>query len=185
FRSAALSQNRRREAEITLMTFGKSKDIYAQTTDSLGNFKFNLFDEYGKDMGIVLQSTKTSGKKVNYNFFIDREKSPLISFNHKNTVVPLDRVADTFIKKEAKSQFVYGDFSFDGDNIALDKVIIEAYKITPNSKTVMDRSDEPDVVIDGEKILEEEKKWTFGLYSLLMFSFSDKLTIRRDLDANL
>src|SRR5690606_4190042 len=62
--TAALSQNRRREAEITLMTFGESKDIYVHTTDSLGNFQFNLFDEYGKDMGIVLQSAKTSGKKV-------------------------------------------------------------------------------------------------------------------------
>src|SRR5690606_7475803 len=93
--TAALSQNRRREADITLMTFGKSKDIYVQTTDSLGNFQFNLFDEYGKDMGIVLQSAKTSGKKVNYNFFIDREKSPQINFNHKKIVVPLDSVADT------------------------------------------------------------------------------------------
>src|SRR5690606_3883943 len=111
--TAAMSKNRRREADITMMTFGESKDIYVHTTDSLGNFRFNLFDEYGKDMGIVLQSAKTSGKKVNYNFFIDREKSPAISFDYKNTVVPLDSVADTFIKKEAERQFVYGDFSFD------------------------------------------------------------------------
>ncbi|MBU3821824.1 hypothetical protein KO566_07105 [Flavobacteriaceae bacterium XHP0103] len=183
--TAALSQNRRRKAEITMMTFGKSKDIYAQTTDSLGNFQFNLFDEYGKDMGIVLQSAKKSGKKVNYNFFIDREKSPIISFNHKNTVVPLDSVADSFIKKEAERQFVYGDFSFDGDNIALDEVIIEAYKMTPNRKKVMDRFGEPDVVINGDKIAEEEQKWSYGLYSVLMFSFSDKLRIIRDSNGKL
>src|SRR5690606_39090758 len=57
--------------------------------------------------------------------------------------------------------------------------------MTPNRKKVMDRFGEPDVVIDGDKIAEEGQKWSYGLYSVLMFSFSDKLMIKRDSNGNL
>ncbi|PKQ45447.1 hypothetical protein CSW08_08020 [Confluentibacter flavum] len=183
--TSALSKNRRRSAEITMMTFGESKDVYGQKTDSLGNFKFNLFDEFGKDMGIVLQSAKRSGTKVNYNFFLDRKQSPAITFNHKKSVEKLDSIAEIFLRKEDERKLVYNDFSLNSDDILLDEVVIEAYKLTPNRKKVMDRFGKPDVVIEGDAIAEKEKKWSYGLYSVLMFSFSDKLTIRRDSAGNL
>ncbi|PKQ45446.1 hypothetical protein [Confluentibacter flavum] len=180
--TSALSKNKRRPAEITMMTFGESKDVYAQTTDSLGNFKFNLFDEFGKDIGIVLQSAKKSGAVTNYNFFLDRKKSPDIVFNHKKSVEKLDSIAEIFLRKEDERKLVYNDFSLNSDDILLDEVIIEAYKLTPNRKKVMDRFGKPDRVIEGEDVAEKEKKWSFGLYSVLMFSFSDKLIIERGPD---
>src|SRR5690606_9721087 len=142
-------------------------------------------DEFGKDMGIILQSAKQSGKKVDYNFFINREKSPNITFNHKKSVEKLDSIAKIFADKEAERKYVYNDFEFDSDNIALDEVVIEAYKLTPNRKKVMDRFGKPDLVIDGKDVAEKEKKWSYGLYSVLMFSFSDKLTVRVGDDGNL
>ncbi|WP_157804971.1 MG2 domain-containing protein [Confluentibacter lentus] len=183
--TSALSKNKRRPAEITMMTFGESKDIYAQTTDSLGNFKFNLSDEFGKDMGIVLQSAKKSGTKVNYNFFLDRKQSPAITFNHKKSVEKLDSIAEIFLRKEDEKKLVYNNFSLNSDDILLDEVIINAYKLTPNRKKVMDRFGEPDKVIEGDDVAAAEKKWSFGLYSVLMFSFSDKLSIKRGTDGNL
>ncbi|WP_157805299.1 MG2 domain-containing protein [Confluentibacter citreus] len=180
--TSALSKNKRRPAEITMMTFGESKDVYAQTTDSLGNFKFNLFDELGKDMGIVLQSAKKSGTKVNYNFSLDRRQSPAITFNHKKSVEKLDSIADLFLRKEDEKKLVYNNFSLNSDDILLDEVIIEAYKLTPNRKKVIDRFGKPDRVIEGDDVAEKEKKWSFGLYSVLMFSFSDKLIIERGPD---
>lgn len=183
--TSALSKSKRRPAEITMMTFGESKDIYAQTTDSLGNFMFNLSDEFGKDMGIVLQSAKKSGTKVNYNFFLDRKQSPVITFNHKKTVEKLDSIAEIFLRKEDEKKLVYNNFSLNSDDILLDEVIINAYKLTPNRKKVMDRFGKPDMVLEGDKIEEEEKKWSFGLYSVLMFSFSDKLIVERASNGNL
>ncbi|WP_100615512.1 hypothetical protein [Confluentibacter citreus] len=183
--TSALSKNKRRPAEITMMTFGESKDVYAQTTDSLGNFKFNLYDEFGKDMGIVLQSAKKSGAKVSYNFSLNRKKSPDITFNHKKSVEKLDSIAEIFLKKEDERKLVYNNFSLNSDDILLDEVIIEAYKLTPNRKKVMDRFGKPDKVIEGENVAAAEKKWSYGLYSVLMFSFSDQLTIRRDSAGNL
>ncbi len=183
--TSQLSQSKRRLAEITMMTFGKSSNFYSQATDSLGNFQFNLSDEFGKDMGIILQSTKESGKKVNYNFYINREKSPDITFNHKKSVEKLDSIAQIFINKEAERKFIYNDFSLNSDDIVLNEVVIDAYKLTPNRKKVMDRFGKPDVVIEGKDVAEKEKKWSYGLYSVLMFSFPDKLTVRMGEDGNL
>ncbi|MGE5944588.1 MAG: hypothetical protein ACM31G_09640 [Flavobacteriales bacterium] len=183
--TSALSKNKRKPAEITMMTFGEHKEVFAQTTDSLGNFKFNLSDEFGKDMGIVLQSAKKSGTKVNYNFFLDRKQSPVISFNHKKTVEKLDSIAEIFLRKEDEKKLVYNNFSLNSDDILLDEVIINAYKLTPNRKKVMDRFGKPDRVIEGKDVAASEKKWSFGLYSVLMFSFPDKLIIKRWTDGNL
>ncbi|OYX25979.1 MAG: hypothetical protein B7Z06_06410 [Flavobacteriales bacterium 32-35-8] len=177
--SSQLSRSKRRPAEITMMTFGEHKEVFAQTTDSLGNFRFNLSDEYGKDMGIVLQSAKKSGTVVNYNFFMNREKSPDITFNHKKAVEKLDSIAEIFLRKEDEKKLVYNNFSLNSDDILLDEVIINAYKLTPNRKKVMDRFGKPDMVIEGDAVAASEKKWSFGLYSVLMFSFPDKLIISR------
>jgi hypothetical protein len=183
--SSQLSRSKRRPAEITMMTFGESKDVYAQTTDSLGNFKFNLMDEFGKDIGIVLQSAKKSGTVANYNFFMNREKSPNITFNHKKAVEKLDSIAEIFLRKEDERKYAYDNFSLNSDDILLDEVIINAYKLTPNRKKVMDRFGEPDKVIEGKDIADAKKKWSFGLYSVLMNSFPDKLIIERDSLSNL
>jgi len=183
--TSALLKNKKRPAKITMMTFGESKDIYAQTTDSLGNFQFYLFDEFGKDLGIVLQSAKESGAKVNYNFFLNRKKSPDIDFTHQKSVEKLDSISEIFLRKEDEKKLIYNNFSLNSDDILLDEVIIETYKLTPNRKKVMDRFGKPDKIIEGEDVAAAEKKWSFGLYSVLMFSFSDKLSIKRGTDGNL
>ncbi|MGE5943454.1 MAG: hypothetical protein ACM31G_03840, partial [Flavobacteriales bacterium] len=183
--TSQLSQSKRKLAEITMMTFGESSNLYLQTTDSLGNFQINLSNEFGKDMGVILQSAKQSGKNADYNFFINREKSPNITFNHKKSVEKLDSIAKIFVDKEAERKYVYEDFAFDSDNIALDEVVIDAYKLTPNRKKVMDRFGKPDLVINGKDVAEKEKNWSYGLYSVLLFSFSDKLTVRLGDDGNL
>ena len=51
--------------------------------------------------------------------------------------------------------------------------------MTSNRKKVMDRFGKPDVVIDGTDIAGAETKWSFGLYSVIMNSFPDKLMISR------
>ncbi|WP_111306734.1 hypothetical protein [Confluentibacter sediminis] len=183
--TSQLSQSKRKLAEITMMTFGESSNFYSQATDSLGNFQFNLSDEFGKDMGIILQSAKESGKKVNYNFFINREKSPNITFNHKKSAEKLDSISKIFVDKEAERKFAYNDFSLNSDDIILNEVVIDAYKLTPNRKKVIDRFGKPDLVIEGKDVAEKEKKWSYGLYSVLMFSFSDKLTVRVGDNGNL
>ncbi len=45
------------------MTFGHPHSFQAQTTDSLGGFDFDVNDEYGQDLNILIQSAKKSEKK--------------------------------------------------------------------------------------------------------------------------
>src|SRR5690606_15337666 len=180
-----LSRGKRKPAEITMMTFGEHNHVFAQTTDSLGNFKFDLYDEFGKDLGIVLQSAKTTGTIANYNFYLQKRQAPAVTFNHKKSVEKLDSIAHIFLRKEDERAFVYNGFALNSGDILLDEVVIEAYKMTPNRKKVMDRFGKPDVVIEGTDIAAAEKKWSFGLYSVIMNSFPDKIIVKRWSDGNL
>jgi hypothetical protein len=49
----------------------------------------------------------------------------------------------------------------------------------------MERFGKPDVVIEGKDVAAAEKKWSFGLYSVLMNSFPDKILIKRMYDGTL
>src|SRR5690606_20198990 len=115
-----MSRGKRKPAEITMMTFGEHKDVFVQTSDSLGNFKFNLYDEFGKDMGIVLQSAKTTGTIANYNFYLQKKQSPAVTFNQKKSVEKLDSIAHIFLRKEDERAFVYNDFALNSGDILLD-----------------------------------------------------------------
>lgn len=180
-----LSRGKRKPAEITMMTFGEHNHVFAQITDTLGNFKFDLYDEFGKDMGIVLQSAKKTGVVANYNFYLQKKQSPVVTFNHEKSVEKLDSIAHIFLRKEDDRAFVYNDFALNSGDILLDEVVIEAYKMTPNRKKVMERFGKPDVVIEGKDVAAAEKNWSFGLYSVLMNSFPDKILIKRMYDGTL
>src|SRR5690606_28431595 len=67
------AKNNEMPIDLTMMTFGKEEVLYTQTTDSLGRFNFALDDEFGSALDILIQSTKKSGKKVDYNFNIDEK----------------------------------------------------------------------------------------------------------------
>src|SRR5690606_19339198 len=53
--------NKDKQVDLTMMTFGKEEVIYTHTTDSLGHFYFALDDEFGDVLNILIQSTKKSG----------------------------------------------------------------------------------------------------------------------------
>ena len=63
--------------------------------------------------------------------------------------------------------------------VLLDEVKVEAYRITPARKKVMQEYGKPDEVINGENIQKKEEKWSFGLYSVLQSKFPDKIRIFR------
>jgi len=67
-------------------------------------------------------------------------------------------------------------------NILLEGVEVIGYRLTPDRKKVMERYGEPDEVIEGKAIHEKEEKWAYGLYSVLLFKFRDKVKIARGWD---
>ncbi len=85
-----LSSKKGKKAELVMLTFGKSKNAYRLETDSLGKFTFILDDEFGQKINVLIQTSKKSGKKMNYTVTLDKNESPPVSFNHIKSIANLD-----------------------------------------------------------------------------------------------
>jgi hypothetical protein len=175
--SGVLLTKKRKEAKLVMFTYGKSKNAYSQVTDSLGNFKFILDDEYGQKMNVLIQSSKNSGEIKNYTISLDKNDSPTVNYNHLKKVEEIDSVVLAYVEKKEELRKIDEAFPLDSGNILIEEVEVKAYKLTPARKLVMKQYGEPEVVIDGKAILEKEEKWSYGLYSVLMFNFPGQVRI--------
>jgi len=162
-----------------MMTFGNPVSVQKQTTDSLGRFDFNVHDKYGQNLNIVIQSAKKSGKKMDYTITLDKNESPAVTFNHVKSIEKADSVVHAFVEKNIERKIVDDAFPLSSGTIYIDEVTVEGYRMTPNRKKVMEKYGKPDQVIDGEAIREKEEKWSFGLYSVLMYNFPNEIEIIR------
>jgi hypothetical protein len=177
--SGAIFNKRKKGAELTMMTFGKERSFQSQLTDSLGRFKFNLNDEYGQDLNVLIQSANKSGKKKEYTIVLDKKESPAFSFNHILSVARVDSVVHTLVEKNIERKKIEDSFQLTSGNILLPEVVVKAYRMTPERKKVMEEYGKPTEVIEGKDIQAKEQKWSFGLYSVLMFNFPDQVGIIR------
>ncbi|MEQ8878905.1 MAG: hypothetical protein RLQ12_04690 [Cyclobacteriaceae bacterium] len=175
--SGLFSEKRKKQAELTLTTFGNNPTVDVQIADSLGNFTFNLKDEYGQQVNVLIQSAKASGKKMNYNIALNDKESPKANFDLKNTIVEPDSLVDDFIRKELQRKKIEQSFEVQEGNILLDEIEFTGTRLTENQQEVREEYGEPDVVIDGKAIQEKEQNWSYGLYSVLRQHFLDKIII--------
>ncbi len=173
----ALLNNNKKDIDLTLMTFGKPQSFQKQRTDSLGNFLFNLDDEYGQPIEIIIQSAKKSGKKKNYSIHLNKEVSPPILFNQVKSIENVDNVVYELVHKNYERKKVEDSFQFSEGDTQLDEVVLDVYDLTPLRIKVMEEYGKPDEVIKGKSILEKEENWSYGLYSVLMFNYPDKVNI--------
>jgi hypothetical protein len=169
---------KKKSAELTLMIFGHHKSVQTQTTDSLGRFNFNINDEYGQNLNILIQSTNNAGKNKNYTIELNKKESPAVSFNHIISIEKVDSVVHKLVEKNIERKKVEETYKLSG-GILLGEVKVEAYKMTPNRKKVLFEIGKPNQVISGEEIQKKEEKWSYGLYSVLMSKFPDKVIIHR------
>lgn len=173
---------KKKSAELTLMTFGHHKSVQIQTTDSSGRFNFNINDEYGQNLNILIQSANKAGKKNNYTIVLDKKESPAVSFNHIISVGKVDSVVRRLVEKNIAQKKVEDTYRL-SSGILLGEVKVEAYKMTPARKKVMLEIGKPSKVISGEEIQKKEEKWSFGLYSVIQAKFPD-IIIHRYLGYN-
>jgi hypothetical protein len=183
--SGIFSRKNKKISEITMMTFGKNRSVQKQKTDSTGRFKFNIDDEYGQSLNVLIQSANNRGEKKNYTITLDKKIAQPIAFNHVRSIGKVDSLAETIVARNIERKKVDDTFKLSAGNILLGEVEVEAYKMTPERKKVMEEYGKPDEVISGKAIQDKEEKWSCGLYSVLMFNFPDKVIIRRGRDGNL
>jgi len=165
-----LLQKKKKEAELTMMTFGRRKTVQNLTTDSLGKFYFNLNDEYGQNVNILIQSANHAGMKKDYTINLDKKVSPEISFVHNSSVGKVDSVVKRLVENNIERKKVDETYKLSG-GILLGEVKVEAYRMTPARKKVMQEYGKPKEVINGETIQQKEEKWSFGLYSVIQSKF--------------
>jgi hypothetical protein len=173
-------KNGKKDVVLTMITAGKNKSIYNQITDSLGKFKFNLNDEYGKEIELLFQTSKNSGQKINNDVILDQKIAPSISFEYNKAIEQIDSIVQPFIKKSIKQKEIDDKFKMESGGILLNEVNITA-KMSANKQKVTERYGKPKTIISGKEIRAKEKKWSYGLYSVLLFYFIDKVTIERDI----
>ncbi|SHE57987.1 hypothetical protein SAMN03080594_101683 [Arenibacter palladensis] len=168
-----------RNADISLVTFGKAPTFYTQRTDSMGRFHFLLDDAYGKRMKILLNSKDQEGKKSNYTIFMDTPNSPKVEYEPTISVEEVDSVARAVVKAQKERQKTEAIFDSLYGVTQLDEVVVEGYRLTPERQKAYKQFGEPDVVIEGDVIRSKERKWSYGLYSILMFEYGHQLTIEQ------
>ncbi|MDN5215079.1 hypothetical protein QQ020_23560 [Fulvivirgaceae bacterium BMA12] len=179
--TGSLNKKKRKISELTLMTFGEYPSAQSQITDSLGRFRFNLEDAYGPNLNILIQSATNRGKRQNFTVTLDKKGSPEISYDRRKSVEKADSVIIKLVEKNIERKSVEESFRLSSD-IILDEVIIEDYRITPEREKVTKEYGRPDEIISGQSIRENEEKWSYGLYSVLLFSFPDKIRITQTRD---
>lgn len=173
-----------KDIQLTLMTNGKNKSFYTQATDSLGRFNFNLNDEYGKEIEVLIQTNKNSDRKVSNSVVFDQKKLPAILFERNKSIEPIDSIVEKFINKSKKQKEIEEKFKLQFGGILLDQVTVSG-KMAPNKQKVTEKYGKPNTIISGKEILSKEKKWSYGLYSVLLFNYPDKVRIERMPDQNL
>lgn len=172
-------KRKKREVELTMMTFNEPRLIQSQTTNDFGRFHFNINDQYGPDLNVVIQSANKAGKKKDYTILLDKKIMPSISFDQKKSIDKVNSMFNFIVDKNQERKMVDDAFRLSEGITYLDEVVIEEYQITPEREKVLKRLGKPDVVIDGDAIREKEEEWSYGLYSVLLFSFPNDIAIRR------
>ncbi len=172
------SRNKLKEGiGLTLLTFGKNSDIYTSKSDSTGHFRFNLDDYYGRNLNILVQSKNEAGKRKNYSVSLEEHKPPEVLYDDVEAIVKPDSTMINLAKKQQEKQMTEEAFKLATGVTELEEVHIDAYNLTPQRKEMMETYGKPDIVIDGDKIREKEEKWSYGLYSVLLFNFPEGLNI--------
>ncbi len=183
--SGVFSEKRKKQAELTLTTFGNNPTFDVQVADSLGKFTFNLKDEYGQRVNVLIQSAKDSGKKMDYNVTLKEKASPTVDFDFKNTIVEPDSIIDDFVRKDLQRKKIEQSYKLQDESIILEELEFTGTRLTEIQQEVREEYGEPDIVIEGEAIREKEQNWSYGLYSVLKQSFLDKIIIERRQNGNL
>lgn len=178
-RPTARNKKSAERVAMTMATFGKETSFYTQQADSMGRFNFFLNDISGRRMRILLSANNADGKKTNYSLSLDSIRTPKVVYEPKPSVQKLNPVERAVVAAKERRDETKAVFDSLYGVTQLEEAVVEGYRLTPERKKTYKEFGEPDVVIRGEAIRAKEKKWSYGLYSILMFNYRDQVTIEQ------
>jgi hypothetical protein len=180
-------KNKERELDLMLMTLDKARAIYSTRISVPGIFRFNLEDIYGQYMDVAIQSLENSKQdQKELIIAVNKRKQLPPNFEYKSRSITIDSLSKDIINKNRnqKSDLEMYQFNTYGTTV-LDEVVLTGYNMTPKRQEVFDRYGPPDIVIKGDDIRAKEKKWSWGLFNVLLEAFPDKIKVEADDRGNL
>lgn len=175
--TAGLTEREISNAKLTMMAFGDGFQAGNTYTDSIGRFRFSLEDEYGDKIRVVIQTTKESGKRKNYIVNLDEKTVPGITYDHISEIGEADSFMVELIEKDEQRQKVEDIFKVTDGSIEIGQVDVDGYRRSPESKRVIELAGEPDLIINGEELVEKEQEWSWSFYSVLMYNYQNDIEI--------
>lgn len=164
-------------ADLMMMTFGEPRIFSNQKTDSLGRFNFRLNDEYGQDLNILIQGASKANKQRNYLITLDKKEIPPVSFDHLKSAQKPDSIVQAYITQRLTHKKAEDAYKAATEGTTLQEVIVKGRISSAQQKLVEEKYGKADIIIDGKSIRDKEEKWSYGLYSVLLFNFPDKVKI--------
>ncbi|GAB5525393.1 MAG: TonB-dependent receptor plug domain-containing protein [Roseivirga sp.] len=179
--SSLINRNKKIEGvDLTMMTFNSSTpDIYKASTDSAGRFYFDLNDAFGQRMNMTIQTANAKGKNKNYQVSLDKNESPEVAFDHRTQITAPDTLMKVLVEKHRERKLIEDAYRPASDIRDLGEFVVEDYAMTPQRRKVMKVHGRPDVVIAGKSIQAKNKKWSYGLGSVLFRDFKEHLEFTR------
>ncbi|MFA6072427.1 MAG: hypothetical protein WC810_28015, partial [Janthinobacterium sp.] len=108
--SGLFFQKKKKAVDLTMLTFGHTPSIQTQTTDSLGRFSFNVNDEFGQNVNVLIQSADKHGVKKDYTITLDKKESPPVEFKPVTSVETVDSVVYAIVVKNIERKNVEDAF---------------------------------------------------------------------------
>ncbi|MGW9684574.1 hypothetical protein [Flagellimonas sp. 2504JD1-5] len=167
------------EVDLTLAAFGKETSLYTQKTDSLGNFQFLLEDTFGAPMRILLHATSDGKRRKNNTISIDTFSKPKTKYEFNSFAQEPNQITRSYLEAEMEKKKTEEVLDSVYGVTQLDEVVVEDFRLTPERKELYKKYGTPDIVISGDSLKQKEKKWSYGLYSILLFNYGNEVQIER------
>ena len=177
--TASRKKTRDQEVDITLAAFGEKSILYSQQTDSTGRFKFELDDFYGQQIKLLLSAKNTKDDNNNYKISLTLPSPPEVVYEVVPQVQKISQTQRALLTAKERRDKTNAVFDSLYGVTQLDEVVVEGYQLTPQRTQAYQKFGEPNVVIKGDMIRKKEKKWSFGLFSILMFNYGDQIKIEQ------
>ena len=168
-----------KDANITMITFNDEPSFHSRQLDSTGKYYFSLNNIYGTKMRVLLTAKDAEGKKSNFSISLDSLRTPKVNYEYKPTVRALSPIEKAVVAAKATRDQTRAAFDSLYGVTQLDEVVVEGYRLTPERQKAYRLFGEPDLVIEGDVLRSKEQKWSYGLYSILLFEYGDQVEIEQ------
>jgi hypothetical protein len=110
---------------------------------------------------------------------LDKKGTPPVLFDHTRSVEKPDSIVQAYIKQSIAHKKAEDAFRTATEGVTLEEVVVKSRILSAQQKLVEDEYGKADIIIDGKAIRDKDKRWSYGLYGVLLFKFPDQVRISR------